>query len=55
MIKLIKNELKKIFKKKTIYCLLFVILAIIIINTIVGTDIYNGVMVDNNEEFRNSK
>ncbi|MCI9016859.1 MAG: ABC transporter permease subunit [Clostridia bacterium] len=52
MIKLIKNELSKIFKKKVIYILFTIIALIIIANTIIGTNIYGGIVIDHTEEAR---
>ncbi len=52
MSRLVKNELVKIFKKKILYILFIVILLIISINTIVGTSIYQGTIVDHTEEAR---
>lgn len=55
MSRLVKNELVKILKKKILYILFIVILLIISINTIVGTSIYQGTIVDHTEEAREQK
>ena len=52
MIRLIRNELSKIFKKKVIYILFTIIALIIIANTIIGTNIYGGIVIDHTEEAR---
>lgn len=52
MIKLIKNEIIKILKNKTIYILLALLSVIIVANTIIGTSIYGGIMIDHTEEAR---
>lgn len=52
MINLVKIELLKIFKKKIIYILFTLIALIIIANTIIGTNIYNGIEIDHTEEAR---
>ena len=52
MIRLVRNELSKIFKKKVIYILLTIIALIIIANTIIGTNIYGGIVIDHTEEAR---
>ncbi|MBQ2835856.1 MAG: ABC transporter permease subunit [Clostridia bacterium] len=52
MIKLIKNEIIKILKNKTIYILLALLSIIIVANTIIGTSIYGGIIIDHTEEAR---
>lgn len=52
MSNLVKNELLKLFSKKIIY-MLFIMTAIIVIgNTIIGTSIYGGILIDHTEEAR---
>lgn len=56
MIRLIKNELRKIFKKKTIYILFIITTIVILTNTIVGVSIYEGKMIDYSlEEIKNER
>ena len=50
MNKLIKNEIFKIFKKKSIYILFTIIAIIVIINTIIGIAVYGGYVIDNSEK-----
>ena len=52
MIKLIKNEILKILKNKIIYILLALLSIIIVVNTIIGTSIYGGIIIDHTEEAR---
>lgn len=52
MIKLIKNEILKILKNKIIYILLALLSITIVANTIIGTSIYGGTIIDHTEEAR---
>lgn len=53
MIKLLKNEFRKLFRKKIIYATLVILFIVILVNTIIGTDIYNGIVIDQTEEALN--
>lgn len=55
MNKLIKNELFKISKKKVIYILFIIIALVIVVNTAIGTSIYEGTIVDHTQESRKQK
>lgn len=50
MIKLLKNEFRKILRKKIIYIMLALIVIVIIANTIIGTSIYGGTIIDHTSE-----